>query len=99
MDDLRVKPITSTPLGKPNVSQPTAQDPISDFKKILSRSVEEVNGLLNAANQSTQEMVAGRLDIHQAMIAIEQAHLSFRLMLQVRNKMIAAYEEIMRMQI
>ncbi len=87
------------PPEQPNVSKTTAQDPISDFKKLLSRSVEEVNGLLNEANHSAEEMVAGRLDIHQAMIAMEQAHLSFRLMLQVRNKMIAAYEEIMRMQI
>lgn len=99
MDDLRVRRVSSAPLEQSNPSKATAQDPISDFKKLLSRSVEEVNGLLNEANHSAQEMVAGRLDIHQAMIAMEQAHLSFRLMLQVRNKMIAAYEEIMRMQI
>ncbi len=99
MDDLRVKRVPFMPPEQPNVSKTTAQDPISDFKKLLSRSVEEVNGLLNEANHSAEEMVAGRLDIHQAMIAMEQAHLSFRLMLQVRNKMIAAYEEIMRMQI
>lgn len=99
MDDLRVRRVSSASLEQPNLSKATAQDPISDFKKLLSRSMEEVNGLLNEANHSAQEMVAGRLDIHQAMIAMEQAHLSFRLMLQVRNKMIAAYEEIMRMQI
>jgi len=39
------------------------------------------------------------MDIHQAMVAMEQANVSFRLMVQVRNKMMAAYEEIMRMQI
>jgi len=44
-------------------------------------------------------MVLGKQDIHQAMVALEQANLSMRLMIQVRNKMISAYEEIMRMQI
>ena len=41
----------------------------------------------------------GPKDVHQAMIAPEQANLAFRLMIQVRNKMIAAYEEIMRVQV
>jgi hypothetical protein len=54
--------------------------------------------VLSQADQSAQAMVTGRQDIHQAMIAIEQANLSLRLMVQVRNKMVAAYEEIMRMQ-
>ena len=44
-------------------------------------------------------MVAGRMDIHQAMVAIEQAQISFSLLLQVRNKMIEAYQQIMQMQI
>jgi flagellar hook-basal body complex protein FliE len=44
-------------------------------------------------------MILGEKDVHQAMIALEQANLAFRLMVQVRNKIISAYEEIMRMQI
>ena len=99
MDDLQVKRISSLPLERVAPEKATAHDPISDFKKILSQSVEEVNGLLTEANKSAQEMVAGRMDIHQAMVAIEQANVSMRLMVQVRNRMIAAYEEIMRMQI
>jgi len=38
-------------------------------------------------------------DIHNTMIAIEKADLTFQLMMQVRNKIISAYEEIMRMQV
>ena len=78
--------------------QKVVHDPLSDFKKVMKGSIQEVNGLLNQADQTTQEMVLGKQDIHQAMVAIEQANLSLRLMLQVRNKMISAYEEIMRMQ-
>jgi flagellar hook-basal body complex protein FliE len=74
-------------------------DPLTDFKKVMKGSLQEVNHLLGEADQTTREMVLGKQDIHQAMVAIEQANLSLRLMLQVRNKMISAYEEIMRMQI
>jgi DNA-binding NtrC family response regulator len=54
---------------------------------------------LSLMDQAAQEMVLGPKDVHQAMIAPEQANLAFRLMIQVRSKMIAAYEEIMRMQV
>jgi flagellar hook-basal body complex protein FliE len=57
-----------------------------------------VNSQLLQADQDTREMIAGKKDIHQAMISIEQAHISMRLLIQVRNKVISAYEEIMRMQ-
>ena len=99
MDDLQVKRISSLPLEKAGSEKKVAHDPVSDFKTILSQSVEEVNGLLTKADQSAQEMVAGRMDIHQAMAAIEQANVSFLLLLQVRNKMIDAYQQIMQMQI
>jgi len=44
-------------------------------------------------------MDLGRTDIHTAMVDMEKAGISFRLVMQVRNKMISAYEEVMRMQI
>ena len=99
MDNLRIGSISSLPPENAGAGRSEVHDPISDFKKILSRSVEEVDGLLAEADRSAQEMVAGRMDIHQAMVALEEANVSFRLMVQVRNRMIAAYEEIMRMQI
>ncbi len=99
MDDLQIKRVSSLIREKTEPENSAVADPISDFKKILSRSMEEVNSLLSEAGQSAQEMVAGKMDIHQAMVAMEKANISFRLMLQVRNKMMAAYEEIMRMQV
>lgn len=98
MDELQVKRISPFPLEKAGSERSKVHDPISDFKTILTRSVEEVNGLLNEADQSVQEMAAGKMDIHQAMAAVEKANVSVRLMVQVRNKMMAAYDEIMRMQ-
>jgi flagellar hook-basal body complex protein FliE len=77
----------------------TLRDPISDFKKALSESIDEVNRLEQEARQKAEGMVQGKVEIHEAMIAMEQANLSLRLLIQIRNKMIAAYEEIMRMQL
>jgi flagellar hook-basal body complex protein FliE len=99
MKDLSVSNISSWPLGRGDVKKTRVQDPLSDFKSILLNSVDEVNKLLDQADQSAKGMVSGNQDIHQTMIAVEQANLSLRLMVQVRNKMVAAYEEIMRMQI
>ncbi len=98
MKNSQVQGISSWTTGSPGIKKTGAHDPVSDFKTVLKNSVEEVNQLLSQADQSAQAMVTGSQDIHQAMIAIEQANLSLRLMVQVRNKMVAAYEEIMRMQ-
>ena len=99
MNDLQIKRISSLPGEKMDSERAEAQNLLTDFQKILKRSIEEVDGLAKEANHSVQEMIAGKMDVHQAMVAMEQANISFRLMVQVRNKMMAAYEEIMRMQI
>jgi flagellar hook-basal body complex protein FliE len=99
MDDLRVQRISSFPVEKAASERSEAQNILGDFQKILKSSIEEVDGLAKEANHSVQEMVAGRMDVHQAMVAMEKAGISFRLMVQMRNKMMAAYEEIMRMQV
>ena len=99
MDDLQVSKISSFRGEKAAFERSEAPNILGDFQKILKRSVEEVDGLAKEANLNVQEMAAGRMDVHQAMVALEKANLSFRLMVQVRNKMMAAYEEIMRMQV
>ena len=99
MNDLQIKRISSLPGEKMDPERPEARDILTDFQKVLKQSIEEVDGLAKEANHSVQEMITGKMDVHQAMVAMEQANISFRLMVQVRNKMMAAYEEIMRMQI
>lgn len=98
MSDLEIKNVLSFPMERIETKHPVSHDPFSDFKKTLSQSIDELNRLMTQADQTTQEMVLGKEDIHQAMIAMEQANLSLRMMIQIRNKIIAAYEEIMRMQ-
>ncbi len=72
----------------------------NSFPKILESLVNQVNDLQNKADESVQKLVSGEAEsIHQVMIAIEEADLAFRLMMEVRNKLIEAYQEIMRMQV
>ena len=99
MGDLKIQEIVSSLPERGVGGKKVSHDPISDFKKILNKSVRETNDLFAQADQATQAMAFGQKDVHQAMIALEQANLSFRLMISVRNKIISAYEEIMRMQV
>jgi len=70
------------------------------FGDVLEGSISKVNDLQKTADQAVQHLTTGKAkDIHQTMIALEKASVSLELMLQVRNKIIAAYEEIKRMQI
>jgi len=68
------------------------------FGQILKESVEEVNRLQGAANKAIEELATGETkNIHETMIALEKAGISFKLMLEVRNKILDAYREVMRM--
>ena len=73
------------------------QNPES-FGKMLERSLNEVNQLKHDADEAVNDLAAGKQkDIHQTMIALEKADVAFQLMMQIRNKIVAAYETIMRM--
>ncbi len=98
MNDIRIGGvITGTP-GSGTSGRARARDSVSDFKEALSQSIEELNAQLSKADQSAQEMATGTTDVHQAMIAMEEANLALRLTIDVRNKILEAYAEIMRMQ-
>lgn len=85
-------------LGKLNQSQGTAA--ADTFSTVLKDSIDKVNKLQGEADQAIQGLAKGEVkNIHDTMIAIEKANLSFNMMLQVRNKLLAAYEEVMRTQV
>ena len=66
------------------------------FEKLL----QDVNRQqLNAEAKQVDLLVTENKDIHGTMLALEKADLSMRLMLQIRNKLVSAYEEVMRMQV
>ena len=75
----------------------TAVDRLGDT---FSRLFQDVNNLQHTADRKIEEFATSpEKDVHGTMIALQKADLSLRLFLQVRSKLTAAYQEIMRMQI
>ncbi|MCA9751678.1 MAG: flagellar hook-basal body complex protein FliE [Gemmatimonadetes bacterium] len=85
-----------TPLGKPLAATPGAPDFGETFKSALG----EVNRLQLDAGEKTRALLAGEdVDLHQVMISAEEASVAFDLMMEIRNKLIEAYQEIQRMNV
>ena len=79
------------------VSAPTAP---GGFEKLVSGLVNEVSAKQAAAGESVNALLSGQnTSLHQTMIAMEEASISFQLMVEVRNKMLESYQELMRMQV
>lgn len=70
----------------------------SGFDVAIKEALTKVTTIQNEAEQAIQELASGG-DITHAIIAMEKADLSFQVMVEVRNKLLSAYEEIMRMQV
>lgn len=69
------------------------------FVETLRGAMDDAEQLQNTADTKVANLLTGNgVDVHSAMIAVEKADLSFQLMLQVRNKIVAAYQEISQMQ-
>ena len=78
----------------------TTQPAGESFGSLLGKMVEEVNSRQNAASDAVQSLQSGgNVSLHQAVIAMEEASISFQLMVEVRNKLLESYQELMRMQI
>jgi flagellar hook-basal body complex protein FliE len=86
--------------AEPGFNSPSATRTVdSSFGEVLQDAFEHVDGLQQDANYKVGAMLEGNVgDVHNAMIAVEKADLSFQLMMQVRNKVVQAYQEIERMQ-
>jgi flagellar hook-basal body complex protein FliE len=77
-----------------------AEGTSSSFKDMLVDAVTEVQRLQTEADVTIKQLVAGEIkDVSEAMVAVEKADVAFQTMMTVRNKVMLAYEEIMRMQI
>ncbi len=99
MKEITMQPI-SLPGAAPLKSPGTPGAAGTGFSEILSRSIAEVNGQSQEADQLVQGLATGEhANIHETMIAMEKSGISFRMMTRVQQKVIDAYREIMRMQI
>lgn len=72
----------------------------SGFLDSLKSAIGKVNDTQVEAGRAVDALMTGETqDLHRTMVALQQADVSFQLMMQIRNKLVAAYEEIQRMQV
>lgn len=96
--------ITNLP-ALPNLDQLTSSpaggvaDGEGAFGSVLKNAINQVEQLHGSAEQQVTDLLKGdRSDVHNVMIAVEKADIAFQLMMQVRNKIVSAYQEVSRMQ-
>ena len=88
-----------TELGR--AQEITSGHPTTDsFASMLGQMVSDVNAKQNISAQAVSALQSGQtVPLHHAVIAMEEANVSFQLMVEVRNRLLDSYQEIMRMQI
>jgi flagellar hook-basal body complex protein FliE len=72
----------------------------ASFSNVLGNMINEVSAKQTEAGAAMKGVVSGNgVQLHQAMIAVEEASVSFQLMVEVRNRLLESYQELMRMQV
>lgn len=70
----------------------------AEFKDMFNGFLKDVNAMQLKADESIQKMVSGEVkDVHQVMLAVGEAKVAFNLLLEIRNKTMEAYQEVLRM--
>jgi len=83
--------------AKAGVAAPKIEGP--DFKQVLMQNINQVNKLQQDAEMAVGDLAAGRADMESVMVAKEKADIAFKMLLQVRNKLMDAYEEVKQIRV
>jgi flagellar hook-basal body complex protein FliE len=82
-----------------SATAPSSSESQGSFGSTLKDAISQVNNLSDAKDQKVAELVqGGQGDVHNVMIAVEKADIAFQLMMQVRNKIVNAYQEVSKLQ-
>lgn len=82
----------------PEVKSKEVQSGDASFSQVLAQQLDKVNAAQVKADETTKQFLAGNIqDIHQVMIAAQEAKITLQLAVEVQNKIIEAYREISRM--
>ncbi len=100
---MRIEPLKLMPVGSKIATGdvlPVSENDAKSFGSILKDAIGEVNTLQKKSTAASLDLAAGKLeDVSQVTIAAEKASIALQLTMQVRNKVIDAYQEVMRMQV
>src|SRR2546430_16845307 len=91
----RMMPPTTVPSSP--MAQPQGEG--SSFGKLLNEAIQQVNDVEKTSQTELQKYLSNESDLHSVMIALEKADLSFQVMMQERNKIVQAYQELMKSQV
>jgi flagellar hook-basal body complex protein FliE len=94
---MQVNPTNMLELIEPQSAGTSPSETASQNKNLFQEMLAEVNGQQHQADSQVHDLLLGKVDLHEAMLALEKADLSLRLLVQVRNKLVKAYEELSRM--
>jgi flagellar hook-basal body complex protein FliE len=98
MSDFKVYSDLPRMMPSPSAAK-TGAAPASSFGNLLNEAIEQVNDVEKSSQDELQKFLSNESDLHSVMIALEKADLSFQTMMQVRNKFVQAYQEIMKAQV
>jgi flagellar hook-basal body complex protein FliE len=85
------------PIELPSTGSPSSTG--TSFKDVLGSAIQQVEGARASADQSVNQFLSGDgQDLHSVILSSQRAELEFQMFLQVRNKVVSAYQEVMRMQ-
>ena len=95
-----IAPIAPAAQAPALVPEPGASTATGSFGEALTTAIDGISQAQNAADDASVRMAAGEpVDLHEVMLARETASLQFQLAVQVRNKLVEAYQDVMRMQV
>jgi len=98
MEPITINPITSDIPLSLGTRPSGAQEGKASFGTLLKDAISTANDLQQKSDLEIQKIMTGESDeLHTAVVAMQRADLSFQMMMQVRNKIVQAYQEVLRM--
>ena len=97
--DAAASDLLSIPVRRPGVPSPTAATPSASFGETLGRALGEVEKLQQSADRESARVAEGGGNLHETALALEKADVAMRLAVKVRNRVVEAYQEVMRMSV
>ena len=94
MADIKIENLQQAPFKN---NEKVKQNEAGEFANLIKGAIKRVDSLEKDADRSIVDLLQGKADIHETMIALQKADVSMRLFLSIRNKVVEAYREIMRM--
>ena len=103
VESIGLVPGIEPPLATPGNGLPTLSGipaPAPGFAQMISNGLESLNQQLTASQADVQSLALGDTQsLHHVMIGLEETRLAFQLAVQVRNRLLEAYQDVMRMQV